>query len=169
MKKPQAMKNAYLIASGLIVLSVLFNIVVVFNPHIAAALVGYTDINDLMKINLNQKANMLLNIQAVLPAAMLTLSLMNALTTKVNKDRSIQTLVAGGIIYPVIGYFSSYFNSHAVSAAAVDGIKTIQLISFINTVRDTLSYLYMYGFILTMCTAAVEFYISRQKSSSNGS
>ena len=167
MKKTKTMKNAYFIASALITVSILFNIVIVFNPHIAAVLVGYNDIRSLMETNLNEKSNLLLNIQAILPAAILTLSLMNALTAKISKERSLPTLITGAVIYPVITYFSSYLNSHAISAAAVDGIKTIQLIGFINTVRNSLSILYMYGFIITMCAAAVELYISKNSNSDN--
>ena len=55
----------------------------------------------------------------------------------------------------------NFLYTFAIRSAVNDSISAVQLLSSITTVRSILSYLYTFSLVTLMCSASVEYYISR--------
>jgi hypothetical protein len=163
MDKPKALHVLAVAAALLSLLGIMLNTVVVLNPHIAAILLGYGNIKEMMDAKLNSSASALMMFQAFIPAIMTILCGINIFADKVSKSRSTFTLIAGPAAYIVISIASTIVYTYALRSAMTDGINTVQLISSITSVRSVLAYLHTFAFVMIMCAAAVEHYIGRKE------
>ncbi|HQM00086.1 MAG TPA: hypothetical protein PLH98_05930 [Ruminococcus flavefaciens] len=163
MDKPRSLRILAVAAALVSLLGIMLNTVVVLNPHIAAILLGYGNVKEMMDAKLNSSTVTLMMIQAFIPALMTILCGINIFADKVSKLRSTFTLIAGPAAYIVISIASTIIYTYAIRSAMADGINTVQLISSITSVRSVLAYIHTAAFVLIMCAAAVEHYIGRKE------
>lgn len=163
MDKPRSLRILAVAAALLSMLGIMLNAVVVMNPHIAAIILGYGNMKDMMDAKLNSGTVTLMMIQAFMPALMTIICIINIFADKVSKSRSTFTLIAGSAAYIGISIASTIVYTYALRSGMTDGINTVQLISSITSVRSVLSYLHTFAFVMIMCAAAVEHYIGRKE------
>ena len=163
MDKPRSLRILAVAAALVSLLGIMLNTVVVLNPHIAAILLGYGNVKEMMDAKLNSGTVTLMMIQAFIPALMTILCGINIFADKVSKPRSTFTFIAGPAAYIVISIASTIIYTYAIRSAIADGINTVQLISSITSVRSVLAYIHTAAFVLIMCAAAVEHYIGRKE------
>ena len=159
MNRPTFLRTLSVIAAVLTAVGMLMNIIIVLNPHIAAILMGYGSIKDLMETNFDKKTEMLLLIQAAIPTIMLILCGIGCFADKISKKRSLLMLISTFCGYILMTATVSFVYTIAIRSAASINIETVQLLSSITSVRGLLSYLYVFSFVIIMCANSVEYYI----------
>ena len=163
MDKPRSLRILAVAAALLSLLGIMLNAVVVLNPHIAAIILGYGNMKDMMDAKLSSATVTLMMVQAFIPAVMTVICVINIFADKVSKSRSTFTLIAGSVAYIAISAASAIIYTYAIRSAMKDGINTVQLISSITSVRSVLAYIHTFAFVAIMCAAAVEHYICRKE------
>ena len=164
MNRPTFLRTLSVIAAVLTAVGMLMNIIIVLKPHIAAILMGYGSIKDLMETNFDKKTEMLLLIQAAIPTIMLILCGIGCFADKISKKRSLLMLISTFCGYILMTAMVSFVYTIAIRSAASINIETVQLLSSITSVRGLLSYLYVFSFVIIMCANSVEYYIAHEKS-----
>ncbi len=104
MDKPRSLRILAVAAALVSLLGIMLNTVVVLNPHIAAILLGYGNVKEMMDAKLNSGTVTLMMIQAFIPALMTILCGINIFADKVSKPRSTFTLIAGPAAYIAVSY-----------------------------------------------------------------
>lgn len=160
MNKPRSLRIPAIAAALLSLLGIALNIIMVLNPHIAAIILGYGGVNDIMEASLSADTAKYMIIQAVIPAALTLICAVNIFSDNVSRGRSLMTLICVPVVYILISAASSYVYTLSLRSAMAEGISTVQLVSAITSVRSVLSYLQVFAFVMIMCAASVEHYIA---------
>ena len=160
MDKPKALHTLAVIAAVVSAVGILLNITVVLNPHIAAVLLGYGSVKDLMEAKLDGSASALMLLQAAIPAVMTVICIINAACKKISRNKSLMTLIAAPVAYVVIAAATFIIYTISLKFSMAGGIENVQLISAVTSVRNVLSYLQVFALVMIMCAASVEHYIA---------
>lgn len=161
MNKPKFLRILSLTAAALSGIGIMLNIVTVLNPHIAAVLMGYGSVKELMETKLSETTQNLMLAQAAVPAVLFLLCIINCFADKISRKRSLCTLIFGACAYISMALLVNFLYTFAIRSAVNDSISAVQLLSSITTIRSILSYLYTFSLVTLMCSASVEYYISR--------
>ena len=85
MNKPKFLRILSLTAAALSGIGIMLNIVTVLNPHIAAVLMGYGSVKELMETKLSETTQNLMLAQAAVPAVLFLLCIINCFADKISR------------------------------------------------------------------------------------
>ena len=161
MEKPKFLRKLSVIAAALTVIGIMLNVVMVLNPHIAAVLLSYGSIKELMETKLSSLTQTLMLCQAASPVLILTCCGIVCFSDKLSEGKCKAMLVLIPIAYILSSLLSSMVYTYAIKASVSDGMNALSLLSSITTVRAVISYLYTFSFVIMMCAVSVEYYITK--------
>ena len=163
MDRPNFLRTLAVIAAVFTGVGILLNIVVVLNPHIAAILMGYGSIKELMDTELSAGTKQLLLAQAAVPAAFLVLCGVGCFSDKISRSKSLLMLILTVLCFILVTAAAAFLYTAAIRSAVSEGMGTVQLLSSITTIRNFLAYLYTFAFVTLMCANSVELYIAKSE------
>ena len=161
MTRPAFLRKLPIIAAVLTGIGIMMNILLVLNPHIAAVLLGYGSVKELMGTKLSSATEGFMLAQAAVPAVLLILCVITCFSDKINKGKSLLMLIAAPSAYIVISLLSTFIYTLALKSGVSEGINTMSILSSITSARSVLAYLYTFSLLILMCAASVEYYIAK--------
>ena len=161
MKKPGALRTLAVIAALISLTGIILNIIMVMSPHIAAVILGYGNVKEMMEAKLDSVTTALMTVQALIPLVLTLLCAVNIFPENTSRSRSLFTLTAAPAAFIAQSLAASFIYTRALKESLSGGMNTVQLLSAITTVRSVLSYMQVFALVMIMCAASVEYYISR--------